>query len=158
MMAEEIIEDELSIPVEKDPVVQKYNRRAQIYEVLAVVCLAGSLGVVWLNLSLYWLIPYIALAVLACFLAIRYSYRADCEAGNVIKWTQYEVTPERIMFLRERGGYSDVVVSLEKLINEKPVNETTLIDRLEEDLGEARTGEVKAIVLKYTRVRRKLDT
>jgi hypothetical protein len=60
--------------------------------------------------------------------------------------------------LQEKGGYRDVAESLRKLINEKPVNENTLIDRLEEDLGEARTGEVKTFVLKYTRMRRKPES
>jgi hypothetical protein len=141
-----------SVPRQPDePSAERWKHREQLFEALAVISLAFSVGMIWLDFGWAWLALFVALAFAACAFAIWYSYMADKADQKASGKAIYKVTRLRIETLREKGIMEDVRDSLDDLVGEGFINADQLINKLQEDLGPARAHEVQEVVLKYTR-------
>src|ERR1043165_7048741 len=145
---------------------ERYRRREQVVEVVAIICLVCSLGVIWFNPSPLWLWLGLLMGLtgLACAYAIRYSYMAD-QCSYAAQEAQrasseeaiYKVTTRRLRLLTEKGIEQDILDVIKDLERGKPMKAGEILGRLESELGQERTDEVSAIVLKYLRINKDLS-
>jgi hypothetical protein len=161
---------ETTIPSEKSrkSSVKLYKVLGQICEVASVVLL--SWGALWLYFNLYsekepkppgsgqsslpWLLPSLTLlaAGLAFFAAIKFSEALAEESERLASGIKYKVNKRRIDTLREAKVPEDVLRYLSEIKHDYLMTEKEFLSQLESELGQERASEVKAAILKYTRV------
>lgn len=145
-----------------------YKVLGQICEVASVVLF--SWGALWLYFELFskkesklpaseqnglpWLLPVLILlaAGLAFFAAIRFSAALAEESERLASRIKYKVTQQRINTLREAKVPNDVLDYLSVIKHDYLMTEKEFLFQLESELGQERANEVKAAILKYTRV------
>ena len=135
---------------------------AQFLEALVVVFFACACGVIIFGYG-----PTITLSLVALFLsatvvtfvaALKLSYRVAKSASAEAERTRYEITSLRITVLKEAKVANDVTQCLADFLDSsesdshRSMTREDLLGVLRRGLGDERTKEVEATVLKYTRL------
>lgn len=147
-----------------DTILKAYKSRGHVFELCTVILL--SWGLLWLYFNwstsgatqvIYWILPLLllVLAGLSLRAAIKYSTKVAKGSDRLLRRTRYLLTPPRIDTLKQVRPEKDVETFLELLkkdLKADALTEKEVVWILKEGLGDERANQVKADVLKYTRV------
>jgi len=133
-----------------------------ICEAVVLICATLELIAIYLYASgsapevFGWLIGLGMLILLACIGSVVASYRLVEASRNRDEHTRFRINRQLTETLKAERVPTDVVVGLRKLIEKEDIEITSqsrFLALMEETFGHERTADVKAIILKYAKVR-----
>lgn len=105
---------------------------------------------------IFWMVFFGILLLLGLFGGVVASYRQIEGSREEAELAKFRINRQLVCTLKAEKVPIDVVVGLKTMIGdcqEEIFGESKLLARLEEVLGEQRTSEVKAIIMKYAEVK-----